>query len=60
VPKTTHVHELGLSLAENDRIQTRSFSAGFQVENYPFKNSNTDGFQPFSRCLALKFVKIII
>jgi len=40
-PKTTHVSEQCLSLAENAHIQKRSYSAGFQAENDPFKNPST-------------------
>jgi len=37
-PKTTHVSEQCLSLAENAHIRKRSYSAGFQAENVLFKN----------------------
>jgi len=40
--KTTHVSRQCLSLAENPSIQKRSYSAGFQAENNPFKNPSTD------------------
>jgi len=40
-PKTTHVFEYSLSLAENPSIQKRAYSAGFQAENSPTKNPST-------------------
>jgi len=41
-PKTNHVSEQRLSLAENLRIQKRAFLASFQTENTGFKNPSTD------------------